>query len=924
MLGLESCFAWKPSGSLIASSQRKVQRHDIVFFELNGLQHGEFTLPFKADQVQVNKLEWNCDSSILLLLATDLHNEQTYLQLWTVSNYHWSLKQSLELEKVSSLGWDTDEPYLLHVFFQSKTYKLYYWSWCTDTSKLYPISSQDFKSVNCSSCVGVIDGTILKVTPFQSLVVPPPMCAFNFQFKENIRMVCFGSDFNAVGVLLNSGTFISFLDTKSEFSNNEVIIEFMACGGNGFTPQVKPLVVDGIFKPHKNESDLPFTWWANLRHLLWLDTDKLIAVAYSGKMDYILELHLNRSASEISCFKSLMLNDFVVGMCSGTPLCNAFVQLKTGEVFRYSDELTPYKSISGEKVTFSYHCPDMQLCQFLNDEFGVVALSLQNRLFLDNAILSTIGTSFCIHKEYLLYTTSSHKLVFVSKFSRITDLQKNTVLVNTNTKSYNKEICRSVERGARLVVVTPYDTKVVMQLPRGNLEIIHPRPLVISFVKSNLDHLKYKEAFVLMRKHRINLNLIHDHNSAKFFENVTSFVQELNSVEHLNLFLSDLREENVTQSMYSQFYPSQSFAPKSQLASFVSKVDKICDAVITEIEKYDKVKYFLSILTAYVKKSTPEIENALNQLTLLKEDKLVNDSLLSDALRHLHVMVDGRILYQEALGTYDLDLALTVAQVSNNDPKEYIPFLNELKELEDNFKCYRIDMHLKKYDRALRNISKCPEHFSKCIELIKKHGLYREALSLFKRFTPEYNEVSSLYAEELMSQGKYEEAGIVLSRCENYKRAIVCFASSGSWQHALNCASSLHYSQANYLKLTKSLVDNLISKNKFLDAAFALEEVGKFQEAVDVLLKGRLWSDALRMIRLHKLTSMIDTHVLICLKQTHQDVVFHLKEYREQFDRYYTRLFLVREIKQQKALQVKCLSIFVSVCLLALLVCCKY
>jgi len=38
---------------LIASSQRKPNKHDIIFFEKNGLQHGEFTLPFKKDEKMV-------------------------------------------------------------------------------------------------------------------------------------------------------------------------------------------------------------------------------------------------------------------------------------------------------------------------------------------------------------------------------------------------------------------------------------------------------------------------------------------------------------------------------------------------------------------------------------------------------------------------------------------------------------------------------------------------------------------------------------------------------------------------------------------------------------------------------------------------------------------------------------------------------
>ena len=49
-----SLYLSRPSGSLIASSQRKPHRHEIIFFERNGLRHGEFILPFNKMEVQVS------------------------------------------------------------------------------------------------------------------------------------------------------------------------------------------------------------------------------------------------------------------------------------------------------------------------------------------------------------------------------------------------------------------------------------------------------------------------------------------------------------------------------------------------------------------------------------------------------------------------------------------------------------------------------------------------------------------------------------------------------------------------------------------------------------------------------------------------------------------------------------------------------
>lgn len=44
---------FRPSGSLIASTQRKPHRHEVIFFERNGLRHGEFILPFGTLETKV-------------------------------------------------------------------------------------------------------------------------------------------------------------------------------------------------------------------------------------------------------------------------------------------------------------------------------------------------------------------------------------------------------------------------------------------------------------------------------------------------------------------------------------------------------------------------------------------------------------------------------------------------------------------------------------------------------------------------------------------------------------------------------------------------------------------------------------------------------------------------------------------------------
>lgn len=90
--GMEGALSWRPAGNLIAGIQRKADGVDVVFFERNGLRHGEFSLrPSEGRDLTVDQvgLEWNSESTVLAVTLDDR------IQLWTMGNYHWYLKQEV-------------------------------------------------------------------------------------------------------------------------------------------------------------------------------------------------------------------------------------------------------------------------------------------------------------------------------------------------------------------------------------------------------------------------------------------------------------------------------------------------------------------------------------------------------------------------------------------------------------------------------------------------------------------------------------------------------------------------------------------------------------------------------------------------------------------------------------------------------------
>ena len=97
-------------------------------------------------------------------------------------------------------------------------------------------------------------------------------------------------------------------------------------------------------------------------------------------------------------------------------------------------------------------------------------------------------------------------------------------------------------------------SKTVLQMPRGNLEVIQPRSLAILLVTDLLENRKYLEAFLLARTQRMNLNLLVDHNMEDFLSCCDQFVAQISNNDHLNIFIADLLEEDVCSTMYSSQY----------------------------------------------------------------------------------------------------------------------------------------------------------------------------------------------------------------------------------------------------------------------------------------------------------------------------------------------------------------------------------
>jgi elongator complex protein 1 len=142
------------------------------------------------------------------------------------------------------------------------------------------------------------------------------------------------------------------------------------------------------------------------------------------------------------------------------------------------------------------------------DEFIVgditylLTLSSNSQLVLNNTILSNECTSFTIFKHFVAFTGNTPDLFH---FVYVIDLLKE---IKIDRKSL---YCRNIERGSRLLAIPSHD-KMVVQAPRGNLEVIAHRILTLYQAYELHGLRRYKQCHEVLRKNKLDMNLLFDFN----------------------------------------------------------------------------------------------------------------------------------------------------------------------------------------------------------------------------------------------------------------------------------------------------------------------------------------------------------------------------------------------------------------------------
>ncbi|XP_047349459.1 putative elongator complex protein 1 isoform X1 [Vespa velutina] len=876
---MEESLSWKPSGNLIATTQKLINKHVVSFFEKNGLKHREFLLPFETKNVTVKEIFWSPDSDILTIWCEE--NNSIILQLWTENNYYWYLKQTF--------NFSIDNPLLYGT-----------WSYRTNCGKTlilltpqnvltysfqWSINHSKGQSLKDKAVVAVIDGRKALLTGFKIGIIPPPMAHQTLELSEPINAIVFAPNVKSTESLIDINAFFCVLH------NNK--LAFFKCSDDSNVLEYKNISMCEI------KWDVPTFDTKNvipiMRHFLWFKENTILSSISIDNQSILCIINVDLEKDEVTVKQTHIMEGLIEHIICSPNADEVFVVIE-GSVLKYRDN--EFDFIGIKIPTFSHKVDLLEI----DTRYAIISLSHGNRLSIDSKEIANNITSFFLHSKFLLLTTSQHTLVCVTLDNEgLEQLYKQDLTIkpwenNICKQSVNDLNIRRIERGSFLIIALSNDSKTILQMPRGNLECIQPRALSLYIIGEHLKKCEYLAAFNLMRKQRINLNLIYDYEPIIFLQNAKRFVEDITNPQWLSLFLSELQNEDVTRTIYSNCYLNC----KNQQASNGNKVSLVCNLLRSILEEKNNAYYFIQpILISLVKNHEQQgLEGALKKLKEIKglESKEFVQSISSeDALKYLLYLVDVNVLFDTALGMYDFELAMLIASKSQKDPKEYIPFLNNLKKLDENFMKYSIDIHLKRYESALNNISKDTERFDECLNLIKNQNLYINGLKIFQKDSKEYKEIARIYGDHLLSKNKYKEAGIMYQKANDYVNALKVYKLAACWQEAIIVSASLNLSPSELCILYKELQKRLYYDKRYLEAAqILILYLNDPEGAVSLLCEGKYWKDVLRIATDANRIDLIETHIKPGIQEHAEYTTAQIIKNKEDFEKYKARLIVVR------------------------------
>lgn len=537
-------------------------------------------------------------------------------------------------------------------------------------------------------------------------------------------------------------------------------------------------------------------------------------------------------------------------------------------------------------------------CTYNAEHDLLVGRSASKALIANDNILANRVECYSLGDRFLVYLASGASLHSLQLFTM--EIYDDVGGIGINSERY-------IESGAAIVGHDDEEGRVWLQMPRGNIEEVYCRTMLLCRLKRMLDGLQYGKALEEMRRHRVDLNLIVDHSPSTFLANVENLIKTVNDNELLNLFLFSLNNGDTTTGRYASSYRRADNYSNSDCFEADGKVNTVCRKIrecLLAMEECCMMRLYGVLLATYLKLVPPQVAEALLDISTRSGKQDDRGKFERQWIEYIAVVMPYADLMRASLSLYDVQLALLAAQYSHQDPMEYLPVLNRLRAYKPTaYQRYQIDLYLERYNKALENIALMDEYIDEAVALIRRHHLFAKAISLYKN-TAHYSRICREFATSLYKRRIYDEAVLLFRRGGDNKMAMECAESGFLWREVAELERELKLTseerRSKYSKIARHF--EIAGNNaEMADVIFVLwnpnteVEDDYERERTRLYCLAGEWERAVRCARHH--SDGIRCLHEFAMKRFH-DIDQHVNVWIKQFNEYSDRLEHVRREKK--------------------------
>lgn len=236
-------------------------------------------------------------------------------------------------------------------------------------------------------------------------------------------------------------------------------------------------------------------------------------------------------------------------------------------------------------------------------------------------------------------------------------------VIDSNGGGVKELPSRLVERGAVLLFYRENDLSIICQtLPRGNLEVLRIRSVLLSIELPNLIFKRcYPEALLLCRRHRLDYNLVYDLNPRQFISELPRTIKRLEKMDLLVHFITSINSSSSCIHKWKEYYTYQEGGNcdgDGDGDGDVSKKKNLLKEIRKVLLQQDRRDSVEALITTFLLQEKADVRGAL---ALLLDDKYCEEEK-ENYLQYIMFLAPHDNVWMEALrGFEDPSISLPMA-----------------------------------------------------------------------------------------------------------------------------------------------------------------------------------------------------------------------------------------------------------------------